>query len=239
MASILKVAYRSLVPERARHWVDYARSPAVRLVEEQVRFYNAERRRLFRLILRFCHVNRPTDGYYMEFGCHSATTMRMAWHYFRQFDLTYLAFDSFEGLPEIAAIDRQEIWQKGRLATAENHFKSVVVRAGMPPERLRTIKGFYDRSLTPALAAQLQPKKAAVVYVDCDLYESAIPVLRFVRDFLKPGTVVVFDDWDCFMADPERGERRAWAEFLAANPTLRFEEIGRISMSIAFVCVRL
>jgi O-methyltransferase len=237
MASILKAAYRSIIPQRARRWVDYARSPAVRAMDEQVRFYNSERRRLFRTILRFCHVNRPASGYYMEFGCHSATTMRMAWHYFKQFDLKYLAFDSFEGLPEIGAIDKQEIWRKGNLATAEEEFTNVVTRAGMPRDRLRTIKGFYDQSLTPDLAAQLLPTKAAVVYVDCDLYESAVPALRFSRDFLKVGTVVVFDDWDCFLADPSRGERRAWAEFLAANPDLRFEEIGRISMSIAFACV--
>jgi hypothetical protein len=164
--------------------------------------------------------------------------MRMAWHYFGGFGLTFLAFDSFEGLPEIGAIDKQDIWQKGRLATAEEDFKTKVFRTGMPRNRLRTIKGFYDQSLTPELATQLLPTKAAIVYVDCDLYESTVPVLRFARDFLKVGTIVVFDDWDCFLADPERGERRAWAEFLAANPDLRFEEIGRISMSIAFVCVR-
>jgi hypothetical protein len=175
MASILKAAYRSIVPERARHWVDYARSPALRVLEEQVRFYNAERRRLFRLILRFCHVNRPTSSYYMEFGCHSETTMRMAWLYFRQFDLKYLAFGSFEGLPEIGAIDKQEIWRKGNLATAEEEFTSVVTRAGMPRDCLRTTKGFYDQSLTPDLAAQLLPRKAAVVYVDCDLTNPPFP----------------------------------------------------------------
>jgi hypothetical protein len=50
-----------------------------------------------------------------------------------------------------------------------------------------------------------------------------VPVLNFIKPFLQPGTIIVFDDWNCFIGDPEKGERRAWAEFTAANPHLKFE----------------
>ena len=107
----------------------------------------------------------------------------------------------------------------------------------MPADRLQTVKGFYADSLTPALAQKLLPRKAAVIYVDCDLYLSTVPILSFVVDFLQVGTIVVFDDWNCFDADPDRGERRAWGEFCAARPELRFEPFVGTGMQMSFVCV--
>lgn len=197
-----------------------------------------ERRRLFLAIANFCHVNRPTEGYYFEFGCHGANTMRMAWDSFHHlFDLTYVGFDSFEGLPDIAEIDRQEIWRKGALATSEQAFRDACERHGMPRDRLVTVPGFYDRTLTDETAARLSAGGVAVVYVDCDLYESTVPVLRFVRRFLQEGTVIVFDDWNCFNADPDRGERRAFREFREAEPRLHFEPFAATAMQQAFVFV--
>jgi hypothetical protein len=100
-----------------------------------------------------------------------------------------------------------------------------------------TVKGFYDASLTPELAQRLLPRKAAVIYVDCDLYLSTIPVLEFIVPFLQPGTVIVFDDWNCFLADPDKGERRAWREFRERHPALRFEDFAQTGMQKAFVHV--
>jgi hypothetical protein len=174
----------------------------------------------------------------MEFGSHEANTMRLAWKHTQYlFNWTYVAFDSFEGLPEIQAIDQQEIWGKGRLKTAEEDFVGRVVAAGMPRERLVTVKGFYDQVLTSELAESLLPKKAAVIYIDCDLYHSTVPVLNFIRPFLQLGTVVVFDDWNCFLADPNRGERLAWREFLEANPQLKFEPFVSTAEAQSFIFV--
>ena len=191
---------------------------------------------MFMSIARFLHINRPIPGYYFEFGCHSANTIRMAWDSQRWlFDLTYVGFDSFEGLPEIRAIDRQAIWEKGKLATAEDEFLDLCLRHGIPRDRLLTVRGFYGESLTSELAARLLPKKAAVIYVDCDLYESAVPVLKFIRDFLQPGTVMVFDDWNCFVGDPDRGERRAFREFREENSSLQFQEFVTTDMQKSFI----
>jgi O-methyltransferase len=222
-----------------KRWVnsDYRESESWRR-NHYTHFGRSQRESIFLGIARFAHINRPIDGYYFEFGSHEANTMRMAWKHFRHlFNWDFVAFDSFEGLPEIGAIDRQEIWAKGRLATAEETFVDVVTGAGMPRNRLQTVRGFYDRSLTPELAARLKPRNAAVIYVDCDLYESTVPVLAFVRDFIQPGTIIVFDDWNCFLGDPERGERRAWAEFTARHPDLRFVPFMSTAEAQSFIFV--
>ena len=200
-------------------------------------FQMGEKEDCFKSIAYFCHVNRPMRGYYFEFGCHGANTMRMAWKHGRHlFDWHYVAFDSFEGFPEVADIDKQEIWARGKCATGEQEFRRIVRAAGMPDDRLTTIKGFYDASLTPELKSRLLPTKAVVCYIDCDLYLSTVPVLDFIVDFLQIGTIVVFDDWNCFWGDPERGERKAWAEFLAKHPHLRFAPFVAKTMSASFIC---
>lgn len=193
---------------------------------------------LFLTIANYAHINRPLVGYYFEFGSHGANTMRMAWDSFRHlFDWQFVAFDSFEGLPEIADIDKQEIWQKGRLRTGEDEFRDICRRHGIPDARLTTVPGFYADSLTAATTQRFAGGKAAVIYVDCDLYESAVTVLEFCRPFLQMGTVIVFDDWACFWGDPERGEKRAWREFQAKYPELHFEPFHSNGLQAAFLHV--
>jgi O-methyltransferase len=213
-------------------------SAALWVRQQYTAFGQAERRRMFLSIARFLHINRPIPGYYFEFGCNEANTMRMAWDAFRHlFDLTYVGFDSFEGLPEIAKIDEQEIWEKGKLAYAEEAFIRKVTKHGIPRHKLITVKGFYENVLDDALKERFLPHKAAVIYVDCDLYKSTVPVLDWIPSFLQIGTVIVFDDWNCFCADPERGERKAWQEFRARFPRLGFEPFVATGEAQSFICV--
>lgn len=200
------------------------------------KFGQDQRRFIFLSIARFGIINRPINGYYFEFGCFGGKTMKMAWDTFRWlFDFTYVAFDSFEGLPEIQKIDQQAIWQKGKLKVSEESFAQDMLKHGLPRDRFFTAKGFYEDSLTPALKEKLLPQKAAVIYIDCDLYTSTVPVLEFIKDFLQRGTIIVFDDWNCFHGDPEKGERLAFKQFREKYPCLRFEKFVSTNEGQAFI----
>jgi len=215
-------------PYKHRKWV----------IQEYTKFGDDQRHFLFMSIARFCHINRPIPGYYFEFGCHGANTMKTAYDISKHlFDWTYVGFDSFEGLPEIEEIDKQAIWEKGKLKTTEEEFRKSVIGHGVPEGKLLTIKGFYEQTLTDPLKAKLLPQKAAVIYIDCDLYTSTVPVLRFIKDFLQRGTIIVFDDWNCFCGDPEKGERRAFQEFRDQHPDLQFEEFVQTDIAKAFIFV--
>lgn len=199
-------------------------------------FRSDSRRDVFRSIAIFCRHNGPLHGYYMEFGCHKARTMRLAWDVCHgEHDWTYVGFDSFEGLPEIQEIDKMPIWKKGACASSEQEFLQTVLQHGIPRERLITVRGFYQKSLTLELRDQLLPTKAVVVYIDCDLYASAVPVLDFVKDFLQRGTIIVFDDWFCFFGDPDRGERRAFRDFRQQNSDMIFQDFIQTSEIKSFI----
>jgi O-methyltransferase len=213
-----------------------AEEKTVWIRDEYDGFRAQSRRNLFMSIAIFCNQNKPIDGYYLEFGCHLGRTMRFAWDATKfLFEWTYVGFDSFEGLPEIDEIDRMPIWQKGSVKTTEEDFIRTVVDHGMPRERLITVKGFFKDSLTEELKQRLLPVKAAVIYVDCDLYASTVPVLEFAKDFLQRGTVIVFDDWFCFHGDPARGERRALRSFLERNPSIVLQDFFQNSEVKTFI----
>lgn len=185
----------------------------------------SHRRQAFLAIARYCELNELTSGYYFEFGSYLARTFRLAYDAFaRLYDFKYVAFDSFEGLPDVTGIDvHGKLWYRGKMRTSEESFVRICRQHGLPVDRFRTVRGYYEDSLTTALRDELAPMKAVVIYIDCDLYASAVPVLRFIRDFLQVGTVIVFDDWFLFYGDPWRGERRAFSEFCSENVAARFE----------------
>jgi len=192
---------------------------------EYNRFRAQSRQSIFLSIAVFCYHNQPLNGWYFEFGSHTARTVRAAWDAFHVlYDWKYAAFDSFEGLPDLQEIDRMPIWRKGALKTSEEDFIRTALKHGMPRGKLVTVKGFYEQSLNEEVKKRFLPERATVLYVDCDLYHSTVPVLEFAKDFLQRGTVLVFDDWFCFYGDPQRGQRRAFSEFRERYPSLRFEQ---------------
>lgn len=203
------------------------------------KFGRNQREQIFLSIARFAHINRPISGYYFEFGCHEANTIRQAWDTFHHlFDWHFVAFDSFEGLPDMDDFDKSDIFTPGNLCTSESNFINILKHHGIPRDRFSTVKGFYSDSLTDSLVSKLSPHKAAVIYIDCDLYSSTVSVLRFCTSFLQKGTVIVFDDWNCYYSDPRLGEQLAWQEFLDLNPHLKFSEFVSTAEGKSFICTK-
>ena len=57
------------------------------------------------------------------------------------------------------------------------------------------------------------------------LYESTVEVLAFVQHMLVDGSILLFDDWNAFDMDANRGERRAFREFSERNPQWEAERL--------------
>ena len=49
---------------------------------------------------------------------------------------------------------------------------------------------------------------------------SACDALEIVKPKLQQGTILMMDDWNCFRADNNQGERRALREFLQNNSNI-------------------
>ena len=87
---------------------------------------------------------------------------------------------------------------------------------GLYSDQIKMIPGFYDCSLDDGLAQNLKQTvgKASLICIDCDLYESAVPVFRFIEEFLQPGTLVYIDDyWVGYQGNPDKGVSKAFNEY--------------------------
>jgi hypothetical protein len=138
--------------------------------------------------------------------------------------MRFFGFDSFQGLPDVEGEDKKAgIFISGDYAWTRSAVERDLASHGFDWSRGTLIGGYFDQSLTRSEKLDQQMGPAAVVMVDCDLYQSTVPVLAFVADLLQDGTIMLFDDWSCFGGGDDRGEPRAFAEFLRDHPQWRPE----------------
>lgn len=178
-------------------------------------------------------------GDYLEFGVSGAHTFRSMYDRLEAIgrpDIHLYAFDSFQGLPKPETIDVHPDFVEGKFAQSRDVFEGRLDQHGISKSRYTVIEGFYNQVLTEALREKLPIRAAAVIWVDCDLYESTTQALRFVYPYIKTGTIIAFDDFFCFNGDPDRGEQKAFREFCASHRELQFVEFLRFSWAgLAFV----
>ncbi len=203
-------------------------------------------------------VFNQVEGDYMEFGVYKGDTFQMVVNEFRRNgirfnqmyrsehddDPTYttdsvrfFAFDSFEGLPESQDPNVPEHWKgKGTYTTSLRDFMETLNKYGVELDKVEIVVGFFDETLTSQLYREKAIKRVALAYIDCDLYESAIPVLNWITELVSTGSVLVFDDWFRYKGDPRKGMQRACYDWLEKNPHIKLTELSRSSGNrIAFV----
>ncbi|SFW42406.1 class I SAM-dependent methyltransferase [Amycolatopsis australiensis] len=145
----------------------------------------------------------PQGGLALEFGVYSGTTLKIIANA-RGGESVY-GFDSFEGLPET--------WRSGYPAGTFD-MESL---PDVPGAEL--VVGWFDDVLPGFLEAH--PGPVDFLHVDCDLYSSTKTVLELVGPRLRPGSIVVFDEYFNYSGWQEH-EHRAWLEHVEAA-RLRFE----------------
>ncbi len=151
-------------------------------------------------------VDPQGNGLIAEFGVFRGASIN---HLARHTERQVHGFDSFEGLPEK--------WGEGFEA---GKFKI----DGLPKVRDNVVlhKGWFDEVL-PGFRDQ-HPEPVDFLHMDADLYSSTATVLEMLGDRIRPGTVIVFDE---FMGYPgwEHGEFLAFREFVDRHDA-EFEYVG-------------
>ncbi len=161
-------------------------------------------------------------GDVFEFGTFRGYTARLMAQLMAELDApgSLYLFDSFAGLPESRSpVDRNSYeiavnmrWRPGNMGVEPDMHERVhaAVTAILPLDRVHVIKGFFEETVGPFVPRT----QAALVHVDCDLYESARLVLdeMFTKELVQDGMLLVMDDFNCNRASPYMGERRALAD---------------------------
>lgn len=186
-------------------------------------------------------------GAYYEFGVYRGASFRESWKALGEFtrwqkeQLTaeepwrrevaaayakhthhFYAFDTFSGIPDNP--EGHPIFKKGTFAGSLEAFREGNELVGLRESpSVRYFQGTFAEVSAAQGPALKELDLAAVVNVDCDLYESSRDALALIAPKLQQGTVLMMDDWNQFLASDAAGSRRALREFKQANPVWRFE----------------
>jgi hypothetical protein len=119
---------------------------------------------------------------------------------------TIYGFDSFLGNPEEYKKDGQTYskWTFGLKDPSQ------------PPAVLNNVKliqGSFSESLPYFIEKYLKEEPIAFLHVDCDLYSSTNTALQLLGPHIRPGTIIVYDDFYAY-SGYEEFEYKAFMEFL-------------------------
>ncbi len=156
-------------------------------------------------LLRFALSRAPAQGLVLEFGVEKGLSITCLAQALQRQPTPRLVhgFDSFEGLPEDWA------------GTAES--RGAFDRRGQLPKTPANVKlhvGWFDATLPAFLAST--DEKVALLHVDCDIYSSTKTIFDLLADRIKPGTVIVFDEYFNYPGWRQH-EYKAFQEFCAAH----------------------
>ncbi len=161
---------------------------------------------------------REVPGDFAEFGIFKGAWIK------RMFEMTeeaglkdrrVIGFDSFEGLSAPHPEHDISFWKKGMYSAGVMEVRKNVQADKRP--RIRLIEGFFSDSLPRPESQALGP--FAFARIDCDIYEPTRECLKYLAPRLSHGAILVFDDWT---HDFEKGEGRAFFEWLDSVPNLKF-----------------
>jgi len=138
------------------------------------------------------------DCVILEFGCYKGTSI----NYFatRLPNNKFYGFDSFKGL--------SSNWYGHHSPVGTFDLKSTLPKV---TKNVDLITGWFDKSL-PVFFKNNTNLDVLFMHIDCDTYDSTCTVLMNTKNLLKPGVLILFDD---YLAYPnwENGEFLAWKEF--------------------------
>ena len=153
---------------------------------------------------------------YLEFGVYEGASLR-AWSRLLHNPLSSLhGFDSFEGLPESWDSFRPKgtFDVKGRLPEFDD-------------SRVVLHQGWFNTTLT---SFTLPEHERLVINLDADLYSSTKFVLDTLQEAIKPGTIIIFDEF-CNRLH----ELQAFSEFIqATRMNFRFVSATKNLEHVAF-----
>jgi O-methyltransferase len=162
--------------------------------------------------------DQEINGDYFEFGVHKFRTFYMAYKFSEIKGLNSMSFrlfDSFQGLPFTENIKSSKL-SEGNLVSTKKDLLEFINKNKFDEKKIKIFEGFYSNIPSSLDYKELinyrQSIKAAMVCIDCNLYDSYVQALDLVLPFLQTGTIVYLDD---YYSSPQSNK----------NPRKAFEEL--------------
>ncbi len=143
-----------------------------------------ERERMYDFLNAEIVRDEPVD--YLEFGVYQGYTIKYWSTINANPDSRFFGFDSFEGLPED--------WSGAFVRVPKGTFNTEGMIPQVDDPRVSFQKGWFQDSL-PLFLESFESRNRLLIHCDADLYTSTLFVLCTLHNRLKPGSLIVFDEF--------------------------------------------
>ena len=172
-----------------------------------------------------------TNGSYLEFGVFTGSSFNFAMKVNRKIEkifgknnCEFIGFDSFKGFGKIKKGDENPRFGDRTFSVNEKKVLGNIKKCSKG-QKMRIVKGFYEDTIKNKTTQDLNIDKARVIMIDCDLKESALLALEFIRPAIQDGTIILFDDFVFFKGNENKGEFGAFNDFRKKYPEILFRRI--------------
>ena len=185
----------------------------------------------------FGHVyNNHLKGDYVEFGVYKGDSLINAIGCINEFDgwlqsqklsneqfrrgianqsslnqlMDFHALDTFEGMPKNE--ESTTVFKTSNFISSFEDVKNKVLSNNTKNININYYKGLF-KDTAAEFKNKIGTKNISIANIDCDLMESTVDALNIIKNNINIGTVLLFDDYNCFNADNNKGQRKAFKEF--------------------------
>jgi len=174
--------------------------------EREMLLHNVEAYQIFMAVKRTAKIN----GDVAEVGVYKGGSAKIICE--AKGDKAVHLFDTFEGLPDLSALDNQRFFQKGRFLYALEDVKIYLKEYS----NVHFYKGVF-----PLTAEPIKNKRFSFVHLDVDLYESTLNCLEFFYPRINKGGVIISHDYIHVL-----GVKKAIDDFFKVKPEPILELTG-------------
>tara|TARA_Y100000389_G_C17338234_1_gene451839 strand:- start:257 stop:973 length:717 start_codon:yes stop_codon:yes gene_type:complete len=180
----------------------------------------------------FMNYHDNTLGDYLEFGVFTGSSFNFAMKinkkmekiFKRKIDTQFIGFDSFDGFGEIKPIDENPSFKNTFFKIDKKKvFKNI--EKNSKNQKYKLIEGFYEQTIKNKNPNDYGITKSRLIMIDCDLKNSTNLALNFVKHSLQEGTIIIFDDFNFYKGNRNKGEFGAFEDFKNQNPNIKFRKI--------------
>jgi hypothetical protein len=170
-------------------------------------------------------------GDYVEFGMFEGTSFIGALECHNRTRLAdspsraFWGYDSFGGFKYSSPSDAHPFFREGEFRSSYEKTRARIARHFRHRAAWTITPGLLENTIKGRTAPEMGINQVAVAFIDVDLGEPARIALNFLRPALRPGCIVILDDYFAYKGSVELGVAGAFAAFCREHPELSFRRL--------------
>lgn len=166
---------------------------------------------------------------YMEFGCHIGHNLIAAKDVFEYMDVSYVAFDSFSGLPAGAEEESKRTFTTGQYNCDQNELYDNLTNSKFP---MNSIAIHLEEFSNPVDGNFGYDSNFKIFLFNCKLYSTTKNALKFFVDYASDECIIIFTDWySGHLNVTGEGQKKAFLEFKNAQDKFEIQDLNYYSVN--------